>query len=353
MFFKQSRSYILERYFTPLDNFLAMLHRQYIGRNKFLSICLSMAIYISILLIWGNSLKISCNYFILLPIISVTICYGLAGGFIAGSLGLPINLLAFYIMGHPEYAPASLVVAEVSGILVGLVMGYLSDYFDKLNREIHKRRITEEHLRRTLADKEILLQEVNHRVRNNLNIIKSLIQLHKNRVDDPLFLEECEKLSQRIFSISLVHEQLYREGNSVSLDLKDYLSVLLENLVSGSGRGSIDLKTCWPEGDHPLISDRVISLGLIVHEVIINSMKYAFKGVDFPQITFDLALNNDLYQIIIRDNGTGVEEGGGMESSKGNGLGMKLISSLTAQIGGTAQFRSDKGMVFHLTFPSK
>ena len=234
MLFKQSRSYSLESYFTPLDNYLTMLHRQYIGRNRFLSILLSLIVYISILLIWGKFLKISSNYFILLPIISVTIYFGLAGGIIAGSLGLPLNLLVFRLMGHPEYAPASLIVAEASGILVGLVMGYLSDYFNKLNREIHKRRITEEQLRRTLADKEILLQEVNHRVRNNLNIIKSLIKLQTNRVDEPFFKEECEKLSQRIFSISLVHEQLFQKDNPIYLDLKDYLTVLLENLVSAS-----------------------------------------------------------------------------------------------------------------------
>ena len=119
------------------------------------------------------------------------------------------------------------------------------------------------------------------------------------------------------------------------------------------GKGSIALKTCWSAGDHPILSDKVIYLGLIVHEVILNSLKYAFEGIDFPEINFELIGKKDQYQLTIRDNGVGFENEKVADSAEHKGLGMKLIASLTAQLGGTYLYQSDKGAAFLLTFPSR
>ncbi len=300
------------------------------------------------MLFLGNSLKISSNYFIILPLAVITSSFGLVGGVIFGPLALPLNLLMFSILGHPEYAPENLYIAEISGIAIGVIMGYLSDFFDKMNREIQKRRITEEQLRRTLSDKEVLLEEVHHRVRNNLNIIKSLISLQEHRISDPVFKGECEKLRNRIFSISLVHDQLFQQGHSSRLDLREYLTSLLDNLMSYSVKSGIDLVTRWPDEEISLISDKAIYLGLIVHEVVLNAIKYAFQNTDFPQITFTLECRDDRIFLKIEDNGSGYS--GGISS---DGLGIKLINSLTSQLNGESSFQNRGGTQFLMNFPVK
>ena len=339
-------THALGEYFSPLDKLLTIIHRSLFLRYKKLSIIASFAMYVSIMLFLGNLLRISSNYFILLPLMTVIFSYGLVGGVVIGLLGLPLNLLMFHILGHPEYAPESLIIAELFGIIIGVAMGYLSDFFSKLNREIHKRRITEEKLRKTLADKEILLEEIHHRVRNNLNIIKSLISLQLSRVSDPAFKEECEKLKQRIFSISLVHDQLFHQNNSVSLDLKEYLSSLLDNLLSLSIQPGVRLDSVWPQDPLSIESDKAIYIGLIVQEVVINALKYAFQGTEFPELNFKLALQDDQIHISITDNGCGFDPA---ESS--DGLGMKLIYSLSCQLNGSFGYKKGRGTVFTLDFP--
>ena len=346
MYSKKNMNHLLGEYFTPLDRVLTVIHRALILRHKPLSIIVSFVVYVSIILFFGNTLKISANYFIILPIIMVTLGFGLAGGLIMGLLGLPLNLLLFHFLGHPEYAPESLLIAELFGCTLGCTMGYMSDYFSKMNREVQRRRLTEEKLKRTLADKEILLDEVNHRVRNNLNIVKSLVSLQGMRSSDPTFREECEKLKERIYSISLVHEQLYQQHNTVYLGLKKYLSVLLENLMAGAGKEDLTLSTAWPEGEMTVISDKAVYLGLIVHEVVVNSLKYAFTSVETPRISFELMKLGGHCRIQIKDNGPG------FDPDKGNtGLGMKLIESLISQMGGHYSIEADRGMVFTLDIP--
>ena len=338
--------YTLSEYFTPLDRILTKIHGNLFLKYKNTTILVSLAVYVIIQLIWGKTLKISGNYFVLIPLVTSTLSYGLIGGILAGPLGLPLNLIVFHITGHPEYAPENLLIAELSGITVGFVMGYMSDFFNKMNREIQKRRVTEEKLRKTLSDKEILLEEVHHRVRNNLNIIKSLIALQSSRASDPSFKEESEKLRQRIFSISLVHDQLFHNNNSVFLNLQEYLSSLIDNLLSLSVYQGISLNTRWPREDMPLESDKAIYIGLICQEVIVNALKYAFGETEFPELSFSLDIKNDRVHIAIADNGCGFDPDESFE-----GLGRKLIRSLTSQLDGNCSFRNRNGTEFTLDCP--
>lgn len=331
---------------SPLDQLLSRVHHFLFIDHRVLTIQGSVALYVIIVLFFGNILKISSNYFVLFPVITAALCYGWSGGLGAGILALPANLLLFLLIGHPEYSPASKLIAELSGIIVGTSMGYASDYFRKMNREMEKRQVSEEALRRTLMDRELLLRELNHRVRNNLSMINSLIQLHSNRVEDPLLKQECGKLKQRIFSMSLVHEQLFREGNSVFLDFRSYMQSLVENLLPGTGEKRIKILTSWPEGDFPVSSDRVIYLGLIVNEVLINSLKYAFDGTGNPVVSVELVRLGEEGLINIRDNGCGFTP-----SESSSGLGMKLIRSLSSHIDGNCEWKTGGGTSFSLRFP--
>jgi hypothetical protein len=110
-------------------------------------------IYAAILFIFGDSLAVSSNYFVIIPLTAAALGFGHWGGLAAGLLALPLNLLLFRALGHPEFSPASKLIAEFSGVAVGLVFGFLADYFREIEREIKKRMATEEALARDLSGK--------------------------------------------------------------------------------------------------------------------------------------------------------------------------------------------------------
>jgi len=147
-------------------------------------------------------------------------------------LGLPANLLLFWILGHPEFSPASKPIAELSGLVVGSTLGYLSDYYRKLDTERQLRKETETELRRAIGERETLFREVHHRVKNNLNLVKSIINLQVRRSSDPGFHEAATALIGRIMTVSFVHERLYRTSELSAIALDEYLSDLIRAIIS-------------------------------------------------------------------------------------------------------------------------
>ncbi|MDC7240612.1 MAG: histidine kinase dimerization/phosphoacceptor domain -containing protein [Spirochaetales bacterium] len=333
-------------YFSPLDRMFSRLHILIYKHLRWRAIFLSLLLVSAVFIFFSDDLKISSNYFILIPLFVSGMAYGLPGGLIAGILALPFNLLLFYIIGHPDYAPASLTIPEIFGISVGMIVGYLSDYFRKLNSEIKRREKTEKQLRELVAEKELLLKEINHRVRNNLGIISSIIQLQSNRVENPQFREEYRKLKLRIRSISLVHEQLYMENQPELLDIRNYLETLTGNLLDSYDETQIKFIFRKPVEPMILSSTRMLDLGLIVQEVIINSFKYAFPEHSEGTLSLDLNRKGDQYIIVIEDSGPGFSK-----NEIHPGLGTKLIQSLSSSLEGSYSWSSSNGCRFILTFP--
>jgi two-component sensor histidine kinase len=295
----------------------------------------------------GPVLGVSANYLVILPVMVCAIAFGVWGGLAAGIVALPANLLFFSLLGHAEFSPASKPIAEVSGIVLGAVLGYLSDYFRKLDAEITLRVWTEESLVLALRDKDVLLKEVNHRVRNNLNIIKSLIRLQASRSKDPLFTAATKHLQQRIFAISLVHEQLFSESEPSSIKPSEYLSQLVGNITSGYGGGkAIDVGLAVRD-DGALPVESAASLGLILNEIVTNSIKHAFDGTEKPSIRLEFGREGDRWILSVKDNGSGFDGRAAEE-----GLGMKLIEALCRQIDGACAWSNSSGTLFRLEFPA-
>jgi two-component sensor histidine kinase len=346
-------------------------------RHRYPSLLLSIAVYAAAVILSGNALQVSANYFILLPVLVAAMCFGTVGGLVAGALGLPANLLLFWMLGHPEYSPASKLVAELSGIVLGLACGRLADYFRRMEREIRKRIATEEALRSALAEKQLLLRELHHRVKNNLSVIKSLVQLQRNRSKDPAFLEAADELIGRIFAISLVHDQLDTDRSLAMVELGSFMKALVRNLEGGLGleesavRLDIDVDGC------ALQIEAATSLGLIVNEVLTNALKHASRSEDEagatlvgqgakPSIQLSLKLENlpdgAHYRLVIVDDGPGPKE----VSPSAGGLGLKLVRALARNLGGKAKLeaivampwgdreadREAVGARFELVFPA-
>jgi two-component sensor histidine kinase len=327
---------------SAFDRFLSRLHTVLFVRHPGISLTAAVGIYAAIVLLFNARLAISSNYFVLLPLIAAALSYSLPGGVISGALGLPANLLLFALIGHPEYSPASKPIAELSGIFVGTCLGYLSDYFAKLEAEIALRIETEASLREALEEKEILLRELHHRVKNNLNVIKSLVQLQKNRSTDPRFLEAADELLGRILSIALVHEQLYGSTELLVVKPASFLEQLAKSAV-GNKKATVELSISPEAGDRLLPADLATSLGLIVNEILTNATKHAFEALEEGLISLEFSIEGPLYLLAIEDDGRGFdvehceaqERGDGYKSG---GLGLKIIKALAGQLGGVCAF---------------
>ncbi len=331
-------------YFSWFDRFIGRLHDLVFIRHRLASVLLSVLMYVLILVFLGPLLEISSNYFVILPVLAISVGYGFLGGLLSGMVALPCNLLLFALIGHPDFSPESKLIAEFSGIVVGTMIGYLSDYYRKCDLEIRRRRETQERLTLALGEKDLLLREVHHRVKNNLSVIKSLISLQAVRSPSEDFRRESRLLMDRIFSISLVQELLYRNRDLGGVDIRDYLETLARNIISGYASREIDFDFRVDMGEVCLPLDTATNLGLIVNEVITNSMKYAFEGVDKPRLSLDLHAEGSHYRLILRDNGRGFDP----SAVVSRGLGIQLIETLCGQLHAEFSFSLDGGTRFEL-----
>jgi two-component sensor histidine kinase len=334
----------------PVGDYTRKWHAMVFIRHRYLSLIVSIALYAAVILVFGKRLAVSSNYFVLVPVMAASLSFGTIGGFASGALALPANLILFGLLGHPEYSPASKQIAEMSGVAVGLLCGRLSDYFRELEQEIKKRTATEEALRAALAEKQLLLRELHHRVKNNLSVIKSLVQLQRNRSKDPAFLEAADELVGRIFAISLVHDQLDVERSFGMVELPQFIGALVRNLEEGLGLGDSRVELDIDADGSVIQIEAATSLGLIVNEVLTNALKHAtrihgarisgandearpetqpsirlsFKREDFP--------DGPQYRLVIADDGPGPKP----EAELSSGLGMKLVRALARNLGGRA-----------------
>lgn len=349
-----------EQLFSPFDRALGALHERLFGRYRLITVVASILLYAGLVLSTGASLGISTNYFVLLPVICASMGYGLFAGVIAGIVALPGNLLLYRALGHPEFAPASKAIAELSGILVGTVLGYLSDYHRKLDVERYLRKETESELRRALRDREALFREVHHRVKNNLNLIKSIIGLQARRSSDQAFKDAAAMLTGRIMSISFVHERLYRTSELSAVAVDEYLKDLVNAVVMAAGGSAISPTVTFDLSRRDASMDVAVPLGLIVNELLTNSIKHGRpRRGQALSMEIRLGADGDELELTVRDDGIGlpgIDEGQrlGIEDAATRfpgSLGLTLLDLMTSQLGGKASFSRSGGWTeFSLAF---
>lgn len=184
-----------------------------------------------------------------------------------------------------------------------------------------------------LAQKDLLLQEVNHRTKNNLQLISSLIQLQARRLTNPIAKKALMDTQARISSIALMHEKLYQASDTESVDL----SVFLDSLIDGL-RDTVSAKVRFEVDTVPVYVslDKAIPLSLIVNELITNALKYAYPGAG--TVWLSLAERDQRFELRVWDEGVGLPQGFDIHTSRS--LGMKLITSLAKQIGSEAELKA-------------
>lgn len=312
-------------------------------KYRLASLLASIAIYIVIVLSTGGFLAVSSNYFVILPLAVISIGYGVWGGLIAGFFALPANLLLFHILGHPEFSPASKLIAECSGIAVGFIFGRLSEYFQNVQAEIERRIQIEEELRKALSDREILFRELNHRVKNNLNVIKSFAQIQRSRSDDANFLALTDELISRIFTIALVHEQLDESGSPDEISLGAYIETLARSLEISQGGGEQSLLRLDLDVEGAVVkASTAFSLGLIINEILSNVFRH-YRGVSERRLPspFLLSLNRQaaVYHLVfVAESWPPLDEG--------DQLSLKMVNALAGSLGAKSEIvpvRGDDG----------
>lgn len=204
-------------------------------------------------------------------------------------------------------------------------------------------------IKKMLKEKEILLAEVFHRVKNNMNIVTSLLNLKKEISDSQEVKDALEDCRNRVFSMALVHQTIFNNNSLVELNFKAYIESLTTEIKNSLGSNKpVDIHL-----DTELVMldlSSAIPCGLILNELITNSFKYASSYDKSLVIDIKMRQLNNLVELEVRDNGKGLPDNWKQNS---HSLGMELISSLCEQIDGIHQFKNDKGLVFNLNFKLK
>ncbi|MFP4111067.1 MAG: sensor histidine kinase, partial [Desulfonatronovibrio sp.] len=209
-------------------------------------------------------------------------------------------------------------------------------------------------LRDSLKEKEILLREIHHRVKNNLAIISALCEMQSENVEDSATRALLSDLKTRIKSIALVHESLYHKENLAWIDFQDYLDALVQDLRFSLSSDRDIRCTAQAQGISLGIA-LAIPCGMIVNELVTNALKYAFPdgktwdGKSNPWISVEMRKDDGYYRIIVADNGVGFPEGLDLNNSASFGLRLVRIVG-THQLGGKFELESDFGARIVLTF---
>ncbi len=223
----------------------------------------------------------------------------------------------------------------------------------QLKRELlekeQKRRIAEEHLKRSLAEKEVLLKEVHHRVKNNMQIISSILKMQERQVEDERLKTVLGESQNRIRTMALIHENLYRNENLADIKFSNYVKSLAGNLLRSYTENQGKIRFEYDIEDVFLPLDTGIPCGLIINELISNSIKYAFEGRNSGTITIRLTRpDSGAFELQVADDGKGISSDFNIEKSKS--LGMKIVTRLVQQIDGTMDYDFNNGTKFIIKF---
>lgn len=203
-------------------------------------------------------------------------------------------------------------------------------------------------LQNALKEKEMLLKEIHHRVKNNLMIISNLLELQSYYVRDKADLNVFRESKTRADSMALIHERLYQSTDLKSIDIGDYIRNLAADIFDTYVIDPDQINLMVRVDDIRLDTNTAIPLGLIINELLTNSLKYAFPNDKKGNITIELNKNNDKFTLIIKDDGIGFPSD--LDYKNTETLGLELVNSLTQQVNGNMELISADGTEFRITF---
>lgn len=216
-------------------------------------------------------------------------------------------------------------------------------------RDITQRKEAEEKIHHALKEKEILLKEIHHRVKNNLHVIASLLHLQAHTIKDPNLLEIFNDSQNRIYTMALIHEQLYQSEDLRKVNLGEYIQRLIGNLCTSFMSSYKSIKLVVEAEPLSLNLETAIPCGLIINELVTNAYKHAFPNDQFGEVKVQLFQSeNEQLNLIVADNGIGIMETVDWENP--TSLGLKLVQILAKQLKGNLDFDFQSGTCVKLSF---
>ena len=221
---------------------------------------------------------------------------------------------------------------------------------DGFIQDITDARRIDEQVRASLREKEAMLKEIHHRVKNNLQIVTSLLNLQVDKMTDPIVIGALRESQNRVRSMALVHETLYLSGNLGRINLAEYIHALSRHLFRSYGVDSSRIHLVLNVASTSLDLDRALPFGLIINELMSNSLKYAFPDGRSGKIAMSLLKVADgCFELVFSDDGVGFADP--INIRKIGSLGLQLVRDLIQQMSGTLETDSGQGATFQITFP--
>jgi len=215
--------------------------------------------------------------------------------------------------------------------------------------DLSDRKRAEEQIKASLQEKEVLLKEIHHRVKNNLQIISSLLNLQAGYIEDEKTLEILKAGESRVASMAMIHEQLYLSGDLAKVNFAEYIENLAANLFNSYNVNSEAIVLKINVDNLNLKLDAAIHCGLIINELISNSLKYAFPSGKEGEIRIDLYRNdNNHFILTVSDNGIGFPKD--LDFHNTTSLGLQIVIALINQLGGTIELNREGGTEFKILF---
>jgi PAS domain S-box-containing protein len=226
------------------------------------------------------------------------------------------------------------------------------EFFEAIGNSIGiaiKRKQTEEQIQKELKEKEVLLHEIHHRVKNNLQIITSLLRLQSQEVINEQDREKFQICQNRIKAMALIHEKLYESSSLAQIDFSDYVKKMISHLRAIYRRLNDRVKFNIDVKDICLGIDQAIPGGLIINELLTNAMKHGFADGREGAISVSMRANKgNKYRLVVEDTGVGIPEGYDYRNPKS--LGMSIVADLVRQIGGTIELKRVPGTAVVISF---
>ncbi len=218
-----------------------------------------------------------------------------------------------------------------------------------LEKEVQERKRAEEVIAATLREKEVFLKEIHHRVKNNLQLVISIVNLHMHRTGDDRAIDTLSEIRDRIYAIAHLHETLYQSGDLTKVNIEEYIRGLVTNLIHSSAEID-DVDVSYDIDSVSLNIDETLRCGLIINELVLNSLKHAFTGRLKGRIAISARKSSDNGEVsfTVSDDGVGLPKNPVHQESRS--IGFHLVEKLTEKLGGTVRYSSTPGAKIEISF---
>jgi PAS domain S-box-containing protein len=219
-----------------------------------------------------------------------------------------------------------------------------------LEEEVNKSMLQQQALENSLVEKELLIKEVHHRVKNNMQVISSLLSIQAEGAGDSAYSSLLNESQQRIKSMALIHETLYQSDDLLKIDFQEYIELLTNSLSRSYVIPGVSVFVDVNVANVVLDLETAVPCGLIINELVSNSLKHAFHDKDETGIIqIDFVTDDCCFDLRIADNGSGLPAG--FDLTKNTSMGLEIVTILTGQLEGTLSADNDEGAVFQIRFP--